>query len=188
MSATLNFPSKRQHIQDHAAATSVRFHWGYASRVIPCVNDVGSCEYLDAVYWMHDVSMLYTFIMWAVIGGILAFAIFLRLIRPSSRRQPNLSNGLEEQSRKGESSFYRAWRGIQASMRKWLLPESLTGIFGRVTRLQLLVLAILSGYLLIFTYVYLSHCQDPHVLTHLQSGRHHLPYLDYTRQKPTRCI
>lgn len=34
----------RQHIQDHAAATSVTYHWGYATRVVPCVNDAGSCK------------------------------------------------------------------------------------------------------------------------------------------------
>lgn len=151
MSATLNLPSKRQHIQDHAAATSVRVHWGYASRVIPCVNDAGTCEYLDQVYWMHDVSMLYTFIMWAVIGALLALFIFLRIIKPQSRRQPRLSIGAAEQAESGESSFYRAWRGIQATLRRALLPESLVGWFGRVTRLQLLILAIISGYLLIFT-------------------------------------
>lgn len=52
-----------RHIQDHDAAASSIPHWGYAGRVVPCDRDVGTCEYLDAVYWMHDVSMLYTFVL-----------------------------------------------------------------------------------------------------------------------------
>ena len=162
--------TKRQHIQDHAAATNVIYHWGYASRVVPCTNDVGSCEYLDAVYWMHvsisfprwpytnflvtqDTSMLYTFIMWAVIGALLAIFIFLRIIAPSARRRKVIQKGSEDQLEKGESTFYRAWRAIQASLRRRLLPESLVHVFGRVTRLQILTLAIISGYLLIFSSV-----------------------------------
>jgi ferric-chelate reductase len=141
----------RQHIQDHAAATNVVYHWGYASRVVPCANDAGSCAYLDAVYWMHDVSMLYTFIMWAVIGGLLGIFVFLRIIKPSSCQQPSLVDGSEQQSAYAESSFYRAWRGILAFFRRRLLPEGFTKIFGRVTRLQVLILAIICGYLTIFT-------------------------------------
>lgn len=57
---------ERSHIQDPDAAESEVPHWGYASRVMPCVNDPGTCEYLDAVYWMHDVSMLYTYETYSV--------------------------------------------------------------------------------------------------------------------------
>jgi hypothetical protein len=54
----------RRHIQDEAAAEWEIPHWGYPSRMMPCTNDPGSCEYLDGVYWMHDVSMLYTCVLW----------------------------------------------------------------------------------------------------------------------------
>ena len=68
-----------RHIQDHDAAnTTEEQHWGYPSRVVPCTNDPGSCEYLKGVYWMHDVSMLYTFILWGVILGILAVWVTIR--------------------------------------------------------------------------------------------------------------
>jgi hypothetical protein len=46
-----------RHIQDDHNAKYLEPHWGYFERVRPCVNDNGTCEYLDAVYWMHDVSM-----------------------------------------------------------------------------------------------------------------------------------
>lgn len=44
--------------------------------------------------------------------------------------------------------------GIQASMRRNLLPESLVDFFGNVTQLQLLILAILLGYLLVCSQVF----------------------------------
>lgn len=100
---------------------------------------------------MHDISMLYTFIMWAVIGGLLAVFVFLRIIAPSARKRNIILKTPEEKVEEGESSYYRAWRGTQSSLRRWLLPESLVHVFGRVTRLQILTLAIISGYLLIFS-------------------------------------
>ncbi|KAG9238101.1 putative Ferric/cupric reductase transmembrane component 1 [Amylocarpus encephaloides] len=141
------------HIQDHSTAASVIHHWGYADRVVPCTNDAGSCEYLDAVYWMHDTSMLYTFIMWAVIGGILLLFITLRTLRPSPRHIARFSADEKDQAREPGSAYSRAWAGLQSTFRKCLLPESFVGLFGHVTRLQLLVLSILLAYLLIFTLV-----------------------------------
>ena len=61
-----------RHIQDESLAKYLEPHFGYPSRSRPCINDPGSCDYLDNVYWMHDVSMLYSYIMWGVILGILA--------------------------------------------------------------------------------------------------------------------
>lgn len=53
-----------RHIADPATSNStLKTHWGHATRILLCANDAGSCAYLDGVYWMHDVSMLYTFIM-----------------------------------------------------------------------------------------------------------------------------
>jgi hypothetical protein len=76
---------ERAHIQDHSSAKVLQGHWGYPDRVLPCTNDAGSCEYLDGVYWMHDVSMLFTFILWAVIGGILLIVIAFRRLNPTSK-------------------------------------------------------------------------------------------------------
>ncbi|KAF2758682.1 hypothetical protein EJ05DRAFT_361255 [Pseudovirgaria hyperparasitica] len=141
---------RRQHIQDHDSATNVTEHWGYPSRVVPCVNDVGSCQYLDAVYWMHDTSMLYSFILWAVIGSILLIWLLGRTFKPSSRSTPW---DWESQKASNRGVVYRAARAFSAQARRWLLPESMTRIFGHTSRIQLLVLAVLSGYLIIFSFV-----------------------------------
>lgn len=138
-----------RHIQEVDSNSTLVHHWGYADRVLPCTSDAGSCEYLDAVYWMHDTSMLYTFVLWAVIAFVFVIAVTLRLLKPVSKVSPNAGSSAQKST--SSSRYYRAWRGVQSSMRKWLLPESFVGFFGHVTRLKLLVLAILLVYLLIFS-------------------------------------
>ncbi|EKD21775.1 uncharacterized protein L3040_005761 [Drepanopeziza brunnea f. sp. 'multigermtubi'] len=129
-------------------------HWGYHDRTLPCTNDPGSCAYLDAIYWMHDVSMLYTFIMWAVIGGILAIVVLYRVLAPRPGPVPTKSAREAEGQRRGQSSaWYRASRAIQSSVRRWLLPERFVGLFGHTTSLQVLILMIILAYLLIFSLV-----------------------------------
>jgi NAD(P)H-flavin reductase len=117
-------------------------HWGYATRILPCTNDKGSCEYLDAVYWMHDVSMIYTAILWAVLLSILAVWLTLRGWRmggPSER-----VGGVIDW----------ACDGVQRAKRRWLLVDApLKSVFGRVTRLQVAVLAAMLIYLIIFSLV-----------------------------------
>lgn len=130
-----------RHIQDHSNATNEKYYWGYASRVIPCTNDPGSCAYLDAVYWMHTVSMLYTFIMWAVIGGVLLFIILGTLFRPHRRNADDAK----------QSFLYRSTKSITAATRRYLLPESFPKFFPNTTRLQVLILAIMVAYLTIFS-------------------------------------
>lgn len=140
------------HIQNASEAAFQIPHWGYASRSFPCTNDAGSCEYLDAVYWMHDVSMLYTFIMWAVIGGILVLWMLSRLFPRQSRQlaiEKPEEGALQEPPQ--QALLYRSRAAIAASCRKYLLPEAFGSFFGHVTRLQILILAILLGYLLIFS-------------------------------------
>jgi hypothetical protein len=130
-----------RHIQDHTNASSEIYYWGYATRVFPCTNDKGSCEYLDAVYWMHTVSMLYTFIMWAVIGGILLFFVLGRLFGPHRKnsRHPK------------QSYLYRSYRSVSTAGRRYLLPESYPKLFPNTTRLQVLILAIIVVYLTVFS-------------------------------------
>jgi hypothetical protein len=41
---------KARHIQVADNTSYYVPHWGYVDRVLPCTNDAGSCEYLDAVY------------------------------------------------------------------------------------------------------------------------------------------
>lgn len=129
-----------RHIQDHNEAnTTLEYYWGYASRVLPCTKDAGTCEYLDAVYGMHETSMLYTFIMWAVIGGVLLIwgaAHFRRM-------------GVASQGRGG---FIDDLGGQIGALKRSLLPDTpLRWLFGRISRLQVVVLAVILAYLLIFS-------------------------------------
>lgn len=94
--------------------------------------------------------MLYTFILWAVIGGIILILSTLRLIKPSWKTT-QIGDAEIQKSTAVSSWYYRAWRGTAATFRRHLLPESFVSFFGHVTRLQVLILAILLGYLLIFT-------------------------------------
>jgi ferric-chelate reductase len=128
---------KRQHIQDHSQANTK--YWAYPARVLPCLKDIGTCEYLDSVYTGHETSMLYTFIMWAVILGVLLLWASLRVWRsgkPSHGIGPLLGIALDRMER----------------LRRYFLPDApMRSIFGRVSRLQVAVLAVVSGYLLIFS-------------------------------------
>ncbi|KAK2793107.1 hypothetical protein FQN52_002255 [Onygenales sp. PD_12] len=141
----------RRHIQDPASAESLIPHWGYPGQVMPCTNDPGSCAYLDAVYWMHDVSMLYTFIMWAVIGGTVLLIFTFRLA--NTRRSSTAKGELESQRAGKKGSISRACGAVSATARCWLLPESLVSFFGHVTRLQVVILTVILAYLLIFSLV-----------------------------------
>lgn len=130
-----------RHIQDHVTAnTTEEQHWGYPSRVVPCSNDRGSCEYLKGVYWMHDVSMLYTFILWGVLLGIAVVWVTIRGWRMGG---PALSVG---------SYFDRLCDRINHLKRRWLLPDApVKWLFGRVSRLQVLIFGCLLAFLLIFS-------------------------------------
>ena len=135
----------RRHIQDLSNATTLEHHWGYADRAVPCTNDAGSCAYLDAVYSAHDNGMMYTGIIWATIGGILFLWAILRQSSysrfPGSVQTPQLSG------------IRKIRISAAAVVRKHLLPDAPRWIFGRTSRLQVLVLAALAGYLLIFSFV-----------------------------------
>lgn len=139
MATTLLFP--RQHIQDHNEANTYQEpHWGYASRVLPCSNDAGTCAYLDGVYWMHDMSIVYSFIMWGVLLGIAVVWVALRGWRMGgpAQRVGGIIDGICNKTNR--------------ISRRWLLADTpLRSIFGRVTILQVVILAIILGYLLIFS-------------------------------------
>lgn len=45
-----------RHIQMADNTSTMEPHWGYVARVLPCTNDAGSCEYLDAVYVSNFAS------------------------------------------------------------------------------------------------------------------------------------
>lgn len=120
-----------RHIQNFSEGGNVTHHWGYADRQVPCMNDPGSCEYLDEVYGAHDRGMLYMGILW---GSIIAVLFLWALLR-----------------RTASNTFTQT---VSSLSRKYLLPELKAGrwLFGRTTRLQVLVLAAVVAYLSIFTF------------------------------------
>lgn len=134
-----------RHIQNYSAAGTLEPHWGYADRLLPCTNDAGSCEYLDATYAAHDVGMMYTGIMWSAIGGILLIWAFLRELD-----NPMTFPVLTPSRRSG---IARVRHSLSVFIRQYCLPDAPRMLFGRTTRLQVLVLTALSGYLLIFSFV-----------------------------------
>ncbi|PYI11664.1 hypothetical protein BO78DRAFT_332819 [Aspergillus sclerotiicarbonarius CBS 121057] len=139
------FPLAARHIQNYSAATTLEPHWGYADRALPCTSDAGSCAYLDVDYAAHDRGMLYTGILWSTIGGILLIWACLNQFR-SSR-----ATGMDSSTKM--SRIERARRSFAAFSRSYLLPDAMRLIFGRTTRLQVLILVALAGYLLIFSFV-----------------------------------
>jgi hypothetical protein len=101
---------------------------------------------------MHDISMLYNAIMWGVLLGIAVVWLTLRGWRMGGPAQR--VGGLVD----------RLCDGLQRAKRKWLLTDApLASIFGRVTRLQVAVLATLLGYLLVFS---CGHSFPTALLTH----------------------
>ncbi len=145
---------RSRHIQNMSEAKYLEPHWGYADRALPCTNDAGSCEYLDVVYHSHDLGMLYCGIIWATIGAVLfIWAIGRRCFSPTSMEQEQFLNQ-ESQTSRNKHSILRLKDSLAASCRRYLLSESpIRPIFSRTTRLQLLVLLVLTGYLTIFTFV-----------------------------------
>ncbi|KAK6381014.1 hypothetical protein LTS17_005215 [Exophiala oligosperma] len=132
-----------RHIQNMSDAKTLQHHWGYADRAVPCTNDAGSCSYLDSVYHSHDLGMLYCGILWATILGIFFIWAVARRLSSASQKSPN--------------TVRRVQRTVASFSRHYLLPDCLRTLFGRVTRLQVLVLFILTVYLTIWTFVGITY-------------------------------
>lgn len=141
-----------RHIQNMSEATSLQRHWGYADRAVPCTNDAGSCAYLDVVYHSHDLGMMYCGIMWA---SILAILFLWVIYKWSSASPSNHSPATKRGEHLGQSmtTYDRILSTLATYRRQYLLPEFARPIFGRTTRTQILVLAVLTGYLTIFSFV-----------------------------------
>lgn len=134
----------------------IKKHWGYEDEYLPCKKDANTCAYFTAIYSAHDTSMLYTFITWAVIGGILLIWIVFRLFAPrGSRRRPLLD--LESRKSSSQSFAYRAYRSMLARRRHYLLPEILHGWFGHTTRLQITIAMGVLVYLTIFSFIGITY-------------------------------
>jgi hypothetical protein len=89
-----------RHIRKASNPLVLEPHWGYVSQILSCTNDVGSREYLDAVYCMHDISMLYTFIFGLSLASRWSFLLY------ESRKQSALAGvptkvGMADKSHEG---------------------------------------------------------------------------------------
>ena len=149
-------------IQNFTGESNLEPHWGYAGRIVPCKNDAGTCAYLDAVYEGHDVGMLYTGIFWASIFGLLlVWCVGRRFLPPrdfSTITSPsNSSSALEQQGRPNTPAFARFRHAFVSTVRTYLLPDATRAIFGHTARLQVTILAILAGYLTIFTFAGITY-------------------------------
>lgn len=143
----------QRHSTDMSGVTDVKQHFGYSDQTLPCTSTPEDCLYLDLVYRSHDDFMLYSGIMWASIGGILVlWAVGRHVARsqPSGVQLPMEVEGGVPQSR---SALDRLQRAITSHARSYLLPDAARPIFGRVTRTQVLTLIVLTGYLIVFSFV-----------------------------------
>ncbi|CAG9949978.1 unnamed protein product [Clonostachys rosea f. rosea IK726] len=136
-----------RHIQNQSEASSLEPHWGYADRVVPCTNDAGSCEYLDNVYWSHDVGMVYMGILWCTIGGILLVWAIGRHLFPEKRADQQLGTVVDGQEssvevpRHGLARLRHAdpncsfmlliiWTFVGIAYKKWITPvKNSPGLF-----------------------------------------------------------
>ncbi|KAM0327173.1 hypothetical protein ACHAQA_006305 [Verticillium albo-atrum] len=133
---------------------SIVNYWGYAARVLPCANDPGTCEYFEVVYGSHAVGMKYTGVLWATIGGILLTLAIGRHFWATPKAAQTVPGTVDdEKSSAASSTATRFARAVAAIRRRHLLPDSVRFIFGRTTRLQVLVLVILTGYLTIWSFI-----------------------------------
>ncbi|KAH6628075.1 putative FAD binding protein [Chaetomium tenue] len=174
-----------RHIQNMSEAAALEPHWGYADRAVPCTNDPGSCAYLDVVYGAHDRGMIYTGIFWLTIGGILlVWAISRRLFparephddllaqlsaaQKEKQKQPTTTTTTDPESqppltttpssKPPTSTLTRLHHALTSTTRHHLLPTTpLHFLFGHTTRLQLLILALLTAYLTLFTFLGMAY-------------------------------
>ncbi|RKF71495.1 Ferric reductase transmembrane component 3 [Golovinomyces cichoracearum] len=159
------------HIQDPSKAKELVPHWGYADRVLPCTNDAGTCAYLDSIYRSHDFSMVFSFILWATIVCIVITWGILRLLNRFGNVPLRTTIEIEGQRKSTSSSLYsRVTRTSFAFVRRHLFPTFPGSTFSHASRLQVLILAILSAYILIFSLVGITYqswetpnLQDPSV-------------------------
>ncbi|SCV54648.1 related to ferric reductase FRE2 precursor [Fusarium fujikuroi] len=139
-----------RHIQNMSEAKTLEPHWGYADRALPCTNDKGSCEYLDLVYYAHDLGMLYSGILWATILAVFFLWAILRHVgKPSS---PAITLGANP-----KAGLAKVRSSLSSFTRQYLLPDACRAIFGRTTRFQVAVMLSLVGYLTVWSFVGMTY-------------------------------
>ncbi|KAH9429626.1 hypothetical protein MCOR02_009363 [Pyricularia oryzae] len=157
----------RVHYQNHQIITmshgssnsTQQWYYGYAPRTLPCASDGPTCAYFEALWSSNDRGILYSGILWIPAGvAVLAAAVLRRaLLSRHTRPFPTAPEGESLIGIKRPSRL----RAAAASARRYLLPDSIHFLFGRTTRLQVLVLAILMAYLTIFSFVGITYAMWP---------------------------
>ncbi|KAM0277346.1 hypothetical protein ACHAQH_005862 [Verticillium albo-atrum] len=154
MEASSQLVARQGYQSQNVSEGSLVDYWGYAVRVLPCANDPGTCEYFEVVYGSHAVGMKYTGVLWATLGGILLILAVGRHFWASPKAAQTVPGVVQdEKSRAASSSATRFARAVAAVRRRHLLPDSIRFIFGRTTRLQVLILVVLTGYLALFSFM-----------------------------------
>lgn len=110
---------------------------------------------MDEVYAAHDQGMVFVAIMWAVfLALIFGYGLARRLAPPGMTYAPK--DG--EQTSMRQSTSHRLMASTSAALRRYTTIETpLRKLFGRTTRLQVLILAALSAYLIVFSFVGFSY-------------------------------
>jgi predicted ferric reductase len=141
------------HIQNYSEASAVEHHWAFSDRLIPCTVDAGSCKYLDVVYHAHDVGVTYSAIFWATVLGIIFVWALVHRLRPGKRADEEYLVPVRASASRPQGGLTRFSNALASYRRQHLLPEFARPIFGRTTRLQVLILLIIAGYLAVFSFV-----------------------------------
>ncbi|GFF92912.1 hypothetical protein IFM60648_09907 [Aspergillus lentulus] len=144
--------SRAHHMDIPNSGPGVEHHWGYYNRQLPCTTDKGKCDYLDTVYHAHDLSILYSAILWGVILGVLALCALRRLIPVRRTSHPCPQDAATEKSQP-QGFIYRCQQSLKSVYHRHLLRGWLPGIFGHTTGFNILVLLILTAYLTVFSFV-----------------------------------
>ncbi|RLL99200.1 hypothetical protein CFD26_103525 [Aspergillus turcosus] len=145
--------SPRAHSMDIPhSGPGVEHHWGYYNRQLPCTSDKGKCDYLDTVYHSHDLSILYSAILWGVILGVLLLCALRRLVRVPRTSHPSIQDA-ETGKSQPQSFLYRFQQSLKSVYHRHLLRGWLPGVFGHTTGFNILLLLILTAYLTIFSFV-----------------------------------
>ncbi|TLD04988.1 uncharacterized protein PgNI_09242 [Pyricularia grisea] len=144
----------------HGSSNSTQqWYYGYAPRTLPCAADEPTCAYYEALWSSNDRGILYSGILWILVGVALLVTAVLRRALLSRQTRPS-TTASEGESLIGVKRPSRL-RAVAASARRYLLPDSIHFFFGRTTRLQILVLAILMTYLTIFSFVGITYAMWP---------------------------
>lgn len=144
--------SRAHHMDIPDSGPGVAHHWGYYNRQLPCTTDKGKCDYLDTVYHSHDLSILYSAILWGVILGVLVLCALRRLIRVRRTSHP-CPQDADTGKNPPQSFIYRCQQSLKSAYHRHLLRGWLPSIFGHTTGFNILVLLILIAYLAIFSFV-----------------------------------